>query len=52
MKDEWQYKRTYCPAKLDNVRAYIDNQVEHHQKKTFAEEYEEFIRKYGFKMLG
>jgi putative transposase len=37
---------------VDNVRAYIDNQEVHHQKKTFAQEYEEFISKYGFSVFG
>jgi putative transposase len=31
---------------LDRVRAYIDNQEEHHKKITFEQEYEDFIRKY------
>lgn len=34
---------------LDKVRIYIDTQEEHHKKVTFAQEYEEFIRKYNFK---
>ena len=33
---------------LENVRAYIDNQEEHHTKTTFAEEVEEFLQKYNF----
>jgi REP element-mobilizing transposase RayT len=33
---------------LDRVRNYIKNQEQHHTKKTFAEEYDEFIHKYGF----
>jgi hypothetical protein len=37
---------------LDAVRAYIDNQQIHHQKKTFMEEYNEFINKYGFQKFG
>jgi putative transposase len=37
---------------LDTVRAYIDGQEMHHQKKTFAEEYNEFIAKYRFKEFG
>ena len=39
-------------SKLDAVRAYLDNQPVHHQKKTFAEEYDEFMQKYEFKELG
>lgn len=33
------------------VRAYIENQEEHHKIKTFEEEYNEFINKYGFEKL-
>lgn len=33
---------------IDNVRNYIKNQEEHHKHKTFNEEYDEFIIKYGF----
>ena len=34
---------------IDKIREYIKNQEEHHAKKTFQEEYDEFILKYGFK---
>ena len=30
------------------VNDYISNQEEHHKKKTFQEEYNEFIKNYGF----
>lgn len=33
---------------LNTVRNYIKNQEEHHKKKTFQQEYEEFIEKFGF----
>jgi REP element-mobilizing transposase RayT len=33
---------------ISKVREYIKNQEEHHRKKSFAEEYDEFINKYGF----
>ncbi|MEK6729817.1 MAG: transposase, partial [Planctomycetota bacterium] len=33
---------------LDKVRTYINTQDEHHQKVSFAQEYEEFIKKYNF----
>ena len=36
---------------IDTVRNYIKNQEEHHKKKTFAEECEEFMTKYGFSKL-
>ncbi len=32
------------------VREYIKNQEEHHAKKTFTQEYEEFISKFGFQI--
>ncbi len=37
---------------VDIVREYIRNQEEHHRKKSFAEEYEEALRKYGFSVEG
>ena len=36
---------------VNRVREYIKNQEEHHRKKTFMEEYQLFIKKYGFKVL-
>lgn len=33
---------------LEIVNNYISNQEEHHQKKTFQEEYDEFIKNYSF----
>lgn len=36
--------------KLNVVRNYIKNQEEHHQRKTFQQEYDEFIEKYGFQL--
>ena len=50
-KFEWQdeyFAVSVSESMLDKVRAYIKNQEEHHNKKTFQEEYEEFITKYGF----
>ena len=32
---------------IPDVRAYIRNQEDHHRKKTFQEEYEEFIKTYN-----
>lgn len=32
---------------VDRVSRYIANQEEHHRTKTFAEEYELFVRRYG-----
>ena len=33
---------------VQKVRDYINNQEEHHKKITFAEEYEKFLKGYGF----
>jgi len=34
------------PSQVDWVKGYIENQAAHHQKKTFQEEYREFLRDY------
>jgi len=43
----WQddyFARSISDTQLDTVREYIKNQEEHHRKKTFQEEYDEFIK--------
>ena len=40
-----------CDDKLSIVRNYIANQEEHHKKKTFNQEYEQFIKRYGFSIM-
>jgi len=35
---------SYSHSALDNVIAYIDNQKEHHRKKSFKEEYLKFLK--------
>ena len=37
---------SYSHSALDNVISYINNQKEHHKKRTFKEEYLEFLKKY------
>mgnify|MGYP003435403632 CR=1 FL=1 len=37
---------SYSHSALDNVIVYINNQKEHHAKKSFREEYVEFLEKY------
>ena len=37
---------SYSHSNLDNVIKYIMNQKEHHKKKTFKEEYLEFLKKF------
>lgn len=34
-------------SKLDDVRAYIANQEEHHRRVSFQDEYREFLKRYG-----
>jgi REP element-mobilizing transposase RayT len=35
-------------SQFDAVNSYISNQEEHHQRKTFQQEYDEFIKNYQF----
>jgi putative transposase len=34
------------PSEIDVVKAYIENQHEHHKKKSFQDEYRAFLKKY------
>lgn len=50
-KFEWQeeyFAVSVSESVVDKVRNYIKNQEEHHSKKTFQQEYDEFISKFGF----
>jgi hypothetical protein len=50
-KFEWQdeyYGISVSQSGLDNVRAYIENQEQHHVKKTFQQEFDEFVELYDF----
>lgn len=38
---------SYSHSQLDDVIAYINNQKEHHKKKTFKEEYTGFLKKFN-----
>ncbi len=38
---------SYSYSQLDNVIGYINNQEEHHKKKTFKDEYLEFLEKFN-----
>ncbi len=54
-KFEWQdeyFAVSVSESMLDRVKNYILNQEEHHQKKTYQEEYFELISKYGFEKFG
>ncbi|MBW1658748.1 transposase [Flavobacterium quisquiliarum] len=51
-KFEWQdeyFAVSVSQSIVDKVRDYIKNQEEHHKKKTFQEEYDEFMIKFSFK---
>ncbi|WP_026713174.1 IS200/IS605 family transposase [Flavobacterium daejeonense] len=53
-KFEWQdeyFAVSVSESIVDKVRDYIKNQETHHTKKTFQEEYDEFILRYGFKKM-
>lgn len=36
------------PSHVEKVKGYIENQDEHHRRRTFTEEYIFILRKYGF----
>ena len=51
-KFDWQdeyFVVSVSESSVKRVRAYIKNQEEHHRYKSFTEEYNEFLVKYGFK---
>ena len=53
-KFEWQDEYialSVSYSDIDKVRAYILNQEEHHKRKTFAEEYEEFLIAHHFEII-
>ena len=50
-KFEWQdeyFAISVSESAVNRVRDYIKNQEEHHRKKSFRQEYDVFMRKYGF----
>ena len=54
LKFGWQRKYfavSVSESHINRVRNYIKNQERHHQKKTYQEEYDEFIEKYGFEIV-
>jgi len=53
-KLEWQddyFAVSVSESGIDKVRDYIKNQEVHHQKKTFQQEHDEFMEKYGFELV-
>ena len=50
-KFEWQdeyFAISVSESMLDETREYIKNQEDHHKTKTFEQEYNLWIKKYGF----
>jgi REP element-mobilizing transposase RayT len=53
-KFEWQteyFAASVSESNIDRVRQYIKNQEKHHTRKTFQDEYDEMILKWGFQKL-
>lgn len=51
LKLNWQkeyFAVSISESQVDSVKKYISNQENHHKKRTWEEEYNEFIEKYGF----
>ena len=54
LKLNWQkeyFAVSVSESQIDVVRNYIATQEEHHKTKTWEDEYNEFIEKYGFVVL-
>ena len=52
IKGKFEWQRGYgafsvSASQIDVVKKYIQNQEEHHKRKTFKEEYDEWLEKYG-----
>jgi putative transposase len=50
MKFEWQDEYiavSVGESNVETIQRYILNQEEHHRKKTFEEEFDELVKKYG-----
>ena len=57
LKEKFKWQKEYfavsvSESAVNRVRDYIKNQENHHKKKSFHYEYQEFIRKYKFEILG
>lgn len=53
-KFSWQddyWAVSVSESHLDGVRNYIQNQESHHRGKSFSEEIDEFMKKYGWKYV-
>jgi putative transposase len=50
-KFEWQddyFAASVSDSAIEQMRMYIKTQEEHHRKKSFSEEWNEFMKNYGF----
>lgn len=57
LKEKFEWQKEYfavsvSESALNRVRDYIKNQENHHKRKSYNDEYLEFIRKYKFEILG
>ena len=53
-KFSWQddyWAVSVSESHVNAVRKYIHGQEEHHRKKSYAEEIDEFMKKYGWKYV-
>ena len=53
-KFEWQdeyFAVSVSESTLESVRKYIANQEEHHRKRSFDDEFEDFLSRAGFQKL-
>ena len=53
-KFEWQDEYvavSVSESMVDQVREYIKNQGKHHRQKSYAEEFQDFMEKYGFAIV-
>lgn len=56
LKSKLQWQEEYfaisvSESQVNKVKNYIKNQEEHHRKKSYIEEYIEFIDQYGFNVF-
>ncbi len=54
LKLNWQkeyFAVSVSESQVEKVKNYIANQEEHHRIKSWDEEYDEFISKYGFQII-
>ena len=52
MKNRFEWQKGYAAftvsySQIESVRRYIQNQRDHHRRRTFAEEYVEFLKQHG-----